>query len=99
MNYGYATSDANTLSLDPSDEPERYCLQLYHHVTSSISLEGRTVVEVGSGRGGGASFVKRYLRPRRMIGLDLSSDAVDLCRKRHSMEGLEFRVGDAENLP
>ena len=99
MNYGYATSGANSLALDPSDEPERFSLQLYHHVTSSVNLEGHTVVEVGSGRGGGASFVKRYLRPRRMIGLDLSRNAVDLCRKRHSLEGLEFRVGDAENLP
>jgi len=99
MNYGYATGEANTLTLDPSDEPDRHYIQLYHHVTSAVNLERHTIVEVGSGRGGGASFVKRYLRPKRMIGLDLSKNAVALCRKRHSVEGLEFQLGDAENLP
>jgi SAM-dependent methyltransferase len=99
MNYGFAAPDAKIVALDPLDEPDRNCIQLYHHVAGAVSLEGDTIVEVGSGRGGGASFIKRYLRPERMIGVDLSTKAVALCRKRHCVEGLEFRVGDAENLP
>src|SRR5436190_9832761 len=66
MNYGYATLDANTLALDALDEPDRHWIQLYHHVPSAVNLEGHIVAEVGSGRGGGASFVTRYLRPTRM---------------------------------
>jgi SAM-dependent methyltransferase len=99
MNYGYAATDGITLSLEPSDEPDRHCIQLYRHVAGGLNLEQQTVLEVGCGRGGGASFLKRYLRPERMIGVDLSPNAVDLCRKRHPQDGLEFRVGDAENLP
>jgi ubiquinone/menaquinone biosynthesis C-methylase UbiE len=97
MNYGYAM--ANSLVLDPEDERDRYCIQLYDHVAGAVDLKGRCLVEVGSGRGGGASFIKRYMEPARMIGVDLSSKAVSLCRERHRIEGLEFRVGDAENLP
>src|SRR5689334_9089238 len=63
MNYGYALGDGKTVELEPADEPDRHCIQLYHHVASGANLEGARVVEVGSGRGGGASFVKRYLRP------------------------------------
>jgi SAM-dependent methyltransferase len=99
MNYGYAAADRITLPLEPSDERDRHCIQLYHHVSGGLSLEQQTVVEVGCGRGGGASFTRRYLRPAQMIGVDLSRNAVALCRQRHQMEGLEFRVGDAENLP
>jgi SAM-dependent methyltransferase len=99
MNYGFAAADGKTLDLDLADEPDRNFIQLYHHVASAVNLEGRTIVEVGSGRGGGASFITRYLRPHHMVGVDLSRDAVALCTKRHSVGGLEFRVGDAENLP
>ena len=97
MNYGYAV-ETNTLTLSQADEPDRHWIQLYHHVAGSVDLEDCTVLEVGSGRGGGSSFVKRYLKPRRMIGVDLSKSAVALSRETHRIDGLEFRVGDAENL-
>jgi len=99
MNYGYVSSDRMTIPLDPADEPNRNWIQLYHHVASSVNLRNRLVLEVGSGRGGGASFVKRYLEPEHMIGVDFSGKAVTLCRSVHRVEGLEFRVGDAESLP
>jgi SAM-dependent methyltransferase len=99
MNYGYATSEPNSLALAAADEADRNWIQLYHHVAGSIDLSGLTVLEIGSGRGGGSSFIKRYLKPARMIGLDLSKHAVELSRKRHPMDGLEFRIGDAERLP
>jgi ubiquinone/menaquinone biosynthesis C-methylase UbiE len=98
MNYGYAVASDQTLPLDAQDEPDRQWIQLYHHVAAAIDLTGSTVLEVGSGRGGGASFIKRYLKPARMIGVDLSSQAVGLSRERHRVEGLEFCVGDAEHL-
>jgi ubiquinone/menaquinone biosynthesis C-methylase UbiE len=99
MNYGYATAGESTLALAEADESHRHWIQLYHHVAGTIDLEGRTVLEVGSGRGGGASFIKRYLKPVQMIGVDLSKDAVALSREMHPIAGLEFRVGDAESLP
>ena len=86
MNYGYA-SETNNLTLSQADEPDRHWIQLYHHVAGSVDLEGCTVLEVGSGRGGGSSFVKRYLRPRRMIGVDLSKSAVALSRETHRIDG------------
>jgi ubiquinone/menaquinone biosynthesis C-methylase UbiE len=99
MNYGFATSEANVLALNMADDPDRHGIQLYHHVVGPIDVRGWKVLEVGSGRGGGSSFIKRYLKPDRMIGLDLSKHAVHLSRERHRVDGLEFRVGDAENLP
>ncbi len=102
MNYGFAPLDGETPApetLEAADEPDRACIQLYHHVATGVPVEGLNGLEVGSGRGGGASYVKRYLKPDIMRGVDFSVQAVDFCKNRHQVEGLEFVQGDAENLP
>lgn len=102
MNYGYAPDPdktTKTLELEPADEPDRFCIHLYHHVVSPAELGGKHVLEVGSGRGGGASFLARYRKPEKMIAVDFSPEAVGLCKKRHAVPNLEFQVGDAEKLP
>lgn len=99
MNYGYRPpEDATPLVLVPGDEADRSCIQLYHVVASAVDLTGREVLEVGSGRGGGASFVARNLRPSRMVGVDVSPLCVAFCRARHAAPGLSFEAGNAERL-
>ena len=64
MNYGYASpAGAPPLALDAADEPDRLCIQLYARTVSNVTLAGREVIEVGSGRGGGASWLARTHRP------------------------------------
>ena len=91
MNYGYAElADVDRLALDPSDEVNRYCIQLYHHLTSAVDIVGRDVLEVGCGRGGGSDFIARYLKPRSVTGLDIAHKAVDFCNSHYSVKGLSF---------
>jgi SAM-dependent methyltransferase len=101
MNYGYVDLDpgAKPLELAESDEPDRLCIQLYHRVAGAIDLANRDVLEVGCGRGGGSSYIMRYLRPRSVVGMDISQQAVDLCTRHRSVPGLTFVQGDAEALP
>src|SRR6266850_5107379 len=101
MNYGYADLDPNArgLSLSEGEGDNRYSIQLYHHLAAAVDLTGKDVVEVGSGRGGGASYIARNLKPRSMRGIDLSDKAVDFCNTYYDTEGLSFTQGDAENLP
>jgi len=47
----------------------------------------------------GAAFVARYLKPRRMVGLDFSGKAVAFSNKQHTIANLRFQEGDAERLP
>ncbi|HTO43046.1 MAG TPA: class I SAM-dependent methyltransferase [Burkholderiales bacterium] len=99
MNYGHRpTHGAAPLALAAEDEADRSCIQLYQTVAGAMDLTGQEILEVGSGRGGGASFVARYLRPSRVVGVDLSPLAVAFCRARHRMPGLSFEVGNAERL-
>jgi ubiquinone/menaquinone biosynthesis C-methylase UbiE len=100
MNYGLAPADRAALALEPGDEADRFCIQLYHRVASATDLAGREVLEVGSGRGGGASYLARYHRPAKITGADFSPQAVALCQNRHvAVPNLAFTVGDAEQLP
>jgi SAM-dependent methyltransferase len=103
MNYGYQSPAGGETRpppvLDAADEPDRACIQLYDLVAGAVPLAGRDVLEVGCGRGGGAAYVARYLKPRRMVAIDLSPRAVALCRARFNLPTLSFEVGDAERLP
>jgi SAM-dependent methyltransferase len=101
MNYGYAptTVNASTPLLTSPDERDRLCIQLYLHAIDNFDLRDRDVLEVGSGRGGGASYISRYLQPRSMTGMDFSQEAVDLCNRYRLTPGLAFVCGDAQSMP
>jgi len=101
MNYGYAPLDASAppLPLDPADEVDRLCVQLYAHTLEGVDVTGADVLEVGSGRGGGASWVARSLGPRSTTGLDFSAAAVGLSRRDRPGPGLRFVRGDAQAMP
>lgn len=104
MNYGYAPSagpgaEARSLVLDDRDEPDRLSIQLYRRALGDVDARDADVLEVGSGRGGGASYLARYVEPRSMTGLDFSRTAVDLCRKNRHVPGLSFVHGDALAMP
>lgn len=100
MNLGYiGGADEPRPTLKMIDEPSRLRIQLYHHVAALVDLTGREVLEIGCGRGGGASYVKRYLGPSSVVGMDLADKAVEFCRQMHRLEGLRFVQGDAENVP
>ena len=101
MNYGFCPFDKNSvINLKSEDESNRMFIQLYHYAASQIPINDRKVLEIGSGRGGGASFLARYLNPRSMTGLDYSSSAIKLSNKLHrDVSNLKFIEGDAENLP
>lgn len=87
------------LPLSAADEPNRACIQLYHHVAMPADLRGKNVLEVSCGHGGGASYLARTLRPACYTGLDLNSAGIRFCRSRHQVDGLVFVQGDAQQLP
>jgi ubiquinone/menaquinone biosynthesis C-methylase UbiE len=99
LNYAFEENPPGALALDPADEPNRACIQLYHHVATQCDLRGKNVLEVSCGHGGGASWLTRTLRPASYTGLDLNPRGIAFCRERHRVDVLNFVQGDAENLP
>jgi ubiquinone/menaquinone biosynthesis C-methylase UbiE len=99
LNYAFDDERQPELILESSDEANRGCIQLYHHVGSQVSLRGRNVLEVSCGHGGGASYLTRMMGPSQYVGLDLNPQGIHFCRARHSIDNLTFINGDAEALP
>src|ERR1044072_1299393 len=75
MNYGFWDEAIENLPLSAQDAPNRPFIGLYERVTRGLDLSGRDVVEVGSGRGGGAAYLARTKGPQMMLGLDYSAPA------------------------
>jgi ubiquinone/menaquinone biosynthesis C-methylase UbiE len=100
LNYGYSSdgSAAALPTLRLEDEADRICIQLYDHVARSAGLNGRKVLEVSCGHGGGASYLARYLGPSAVHAIDRNPHAIRLCKRRHKVPGLTFSCGNAMSL-
>lgn len=100
MNYGYNSINGEKVpSLKKEDEINRYCIQLYDRVVRNNDMKNKDVLEVGSGRGGGASYISRYYSPKSYTGLDISGGIIDFCNDYYDVPGLSFVKGAAENQP
>lgn len=100
LNYAFMPEEnAARPPLDATDEPNRACIQLYHHVASQVDLRRKEVLEVSCGHGGGASWIARTMSPTAYTGLDLNPTGIRFCQQRHDVPGLRFIQGDAQNLP
>ncbi len=96
LNYGYADTTPDQHS--SSAPGNTTSLRLYGSLVDMLganALADRDVLEVGSGRGGGANFIAETCQPRRMTGVELSPDAVSFCRNHYEAPNLQFRQGDA----
>ncbi|MEZ5385472.1 MAG: class I SAM-dependent methyltransferase [Prosthecobacter sp.] len=99
LNYAFETEPPLRLTLEPADEPNRACIQLYHHVASQVDLAGKEVLEVSCGHGGGAAWITKTMHPQSYTGLDLNPAGIRLCTLKHRLPALRFRRGDAQALP
>ncbi len=97
MNYGYS-KDNHKIKLDENDEKNRYSAQLYNFVATAINIRGKDILEVGCGRGGGLSYINRYLSPHSATGVDLNKKAIEFCKTYYSSKGIKFLQANAQNL-
>ncbi len=64
-----------------------------------VEIEGKEVLEIGSGRGGGASWIARTYNPKSLMAVDYSAEAVRLSQGWFAgQDNLEFKEGNAQDL-
>jgi len=97
MNYGYHDVE-ESIELHSSDEVNRYSIQLYHRLAKMVEIKDKDIVEVGSGRGGGISYITKRFKPASALGIDLDSKAAKFGNKHYKLKGLRFQQGDAQSL-
>ena len=68
LNYGYKSKNGlfKNLRLDSVDKPNQYGIQLYEYVTQFQRFEKAEILEVGCGRGGGASWLARNRKLKKI---------------------------------
>ena len=100
MNYGYVPNeDENPIALPDCSVAQIYPLQMYHYLTVKTQIEGKHVLEVGSGRGGGAKHIAEVMKPASYTGMDIAQSAVNLANNLHKLPNLKFIQGSAESIP
>ena len=76
LNVGYEEDPPMAVPLAKSDEPNRFHIQLYHRVAAQADLEGKRILDVGCGHGGGRrGFIGLRLYRERHFGLPFSTTA------------------------
>ncbi|MEV6365244.1 class I SAM-dependent methyltransferase [Nocardia asteroides] len=100
LNYGYVTAGVGDESeIDvPSHSLNGNSKRLVFELIGPTALNGRTVLDVGCGRGGTVGLLAKTFDVE-IMGIDLSPEAVRYCHSNHDVPSARFRVGDAENIP
>jgi SAM-dependent methyltransferase len=75
-----AREGANVIAGD--DEPYyRYKRNRFLEMLSTVDFKGKSVLEIGNGPGGNLDFISHF-GPKRLVGVDISSDMIELATKR-----------------
>jgi SAM-dependent methyltransferase len=100
LNYGYAPTDSHNESAFAIRDGtfNANSVRLVFEVLGSLDLNGCTIAEIGCGRGGNSALVAEKFSAR-VTGIDMSSEAIAFCTKAHGKPSLDFKVGDALNIP
>jgi phthiocerol/phenolphthiocerol synthesis type-I polyketide synthase E len=100
LNYGYVSLGAGD---EASDVPCRVLdprsVRLAYELIGATDLRGRSVLDVGCGRGGLARLMAEQFGAR-VTGVDFAADAMSFCRRSHGQRpDVCFVAADAEQLP
>jgi phthiocerol/phenolphthiocerol synthesis type-I polyketide synthase E len=100
LNLGYldGTDDRSPIDL-PRNTLDRNSVKLVLEVVGDCVIDGRRVLDAGSGRGGAISTLLQYFEPAMAVGLELSPAATSVSRRAVRDARAAFLVGDAQYLP
>jgi ubiquinone/menaquinone biosynthesis C-methylase UbiE len=72
-------------------------LNRYYFLVNQIELSGKKVLDIASGEGYGSNILARYAE--KVIGVDISLEAIEHAKNKYLLNNLEFIQGDATDIP
>ena len=99
LNYGFWQPGLDDSWMVPADARYRRHLNLVRHVLAGTDLRGKSVLEIGCGRGGNCYYLARYSEAARIVGIDVCATNLVLARQNSRLKRVEFVAGDAHRLP
>lgn len=70
---------------------------LHRYAMAMELAKNKIVLDIASGEGYGSNLVAQYAN--KVIGVDISNDAIERARKKYKSSNLEFRHGSTSNIP
>jgi len=99
MNYGYADAAATDYRwVQQGDRRQKYHLNLVRRALQGIDLAGKSVLEIGSGRGGNCHYLARYTPARTIFGIDICEGNARISQRR-ATQRTTFLCADAARIP
>ncbi len=100
LNYGYLPTDSHNESAFTIREGtfNLNSVRLVLEVIGSTDLNDCEIAEIGCGRGGNSALVAEKFNGH-VTGIDMSAEAIAFCSRTHLTGSLDFKVGDALNIP
>ncbi|MGE2727313.1 class I SAM-dependent methyltransferase [Mycolicibacterium pulveris] len=100
LNYGYLPIDDNNESAFDirAGTFNVNSVRLVLEVVGPVDLNDRAIVEIGCGRGGNSAVIADKFNGQ-VTGIDMSSEAIAFCQRAHTKNAIDFKVGDALDLP
>lgn len=90
-------------ALAPSGEAPHYFarsrVEWLQRKLCALRFAPLSVLDYGCGTGGSVPFLKAILHPRRILGVDISSQSLQWARQQHREEGVEFSNCDHDFAP
>ena len=102
LNFGYVPNgnEEQARVRPPRHTLNRNCIRLVLEVIGDCPLSpAAAVLDVGCGRGGSISVLRRYFETGRIVALDLSIAALGFARRTHRQLDSRFLAADAQELP
>jgi 2-polyprenyl-3-methyl-5-hydroxy-6-metoxy-1,4-benzoquinol methylase len=72
-------------------------LNRYYFVVHQIDLKGKTVLDIASGEGYGSNIIAKHAS--KVIGVDISFEAIEHAKNKYKVNNLEFLWGSVVDIP
>lgn len=101
MNHGYSDSSQpmSLEGLDAAEISQSHCIAFLQFLFLGELVNGKTLLEIGSGRGGNCRYLAKHTGATQIFGLEYCAGHVEFSNQNHSFDHLTFLQGDAHALP
>lgn len=93
MNHGFCP-----VSEDIQDLEFKHQVELYNQAIKEIDLDGKVVLEIGCGRGGGSKWISSKYNVSTYHACDISEENINFCNKTNTNNNLIYSVMDSQSL-
>lgn len=85
--------------VEPAFQQKMWQEHLNRYQFAGFFVRGKDVLDLGCGVGYGSHYLVSECKPRSVVAIDISSEAIEFARSHYRKKNLAFVVGDGEAIP